>query len=110
MPDIENSRKTAEKVLSGSRQNSRKTLAVLPAVFQLFYRDPLGTFFGCFQCRAFGTSVGGHRDCKFRCFSSPLQKRRCGDQPLWSEAKFLDLGFRVRCSALRSQYLYLPWF
>ena len=42
--------------------------AVCPAVFRLFDRDPLGTFFGCFsgcfQCRAFGTSVDGHRDCK----------------------------------------------
>ena len=40
---------------------------VFPAVFRLFDRDPLGTFFGCFsgcfQCRAFGTSVDGHRDC-----------------------------------------------
>ena len=30
--------------------------------------DSLGTlfgcFFGCFQCRAFGTSVGGRRNCK----------------------------------------------
>ena len=31
--------------------------------FRLFYCDPLGTLFGCFQCRAFGTSVGGRRDC-----------------------------------------------
>ena len=40
---------------------------VLPAVFRLFYRDPLGTFFrlfsGCFQGRAFGTSVDDRRDC-----------------------------------------------
>ena len=44
--------------------------AVFPAVFRLFDRDPLGTFFGCFpgccQCRAFGTSVDGHRDCNAR--------------------------------------------
>ena len=40
--------------------------AVFPAVFRLFYRDPLGTLFGCFQCRAFGTSVAGRRDCKQR--------------------------------------------
>ena len=26
---------------------------------RLFYRAPLGTLFGCFQCRAFGTSVDG---------------------------------------------------
>ena len=90
MPDIENSRKTAEKGAEwvtvnqpkNSRKNTRNTRktpessqnscfsgvsGVFPAVFRLFYRDPLGTLFGCFsavfQCRAFGTSVGGRGDC-----------------------------------------------
>ena len=72
MPDIENSRKTAEKGAEwvtikqpkNSRKNSRNTRktavltafrcfsgvsAVFPAVFRLFYRDPLGTLFGCFS-------------------------------------------------------------
>ena len=68
MPDIENSRKTAEKGAEwvtikqpkNSRknsQNTRKTVktavfsggsAVLPAAFRLLCRDPLGTLFGCF--------------------------------------------------------------
>ena len=88
MPDIENSRKTAEKGAEwvtvkqprNSRKNTRNTRktpensqnscfsgvsGVFPAVFRLFYRDPLGTLFGCFQCRAFATSVGGRRDCNF---------------------------------------------
>ena len=87
MPDIENSRKSSRK---GCRVGQGKTAekqpeeqpkhpknscfecfsgvsAVLPAVFWLVYSDPLGTlfgcFFGCFQCRAFGTSVDGRRDC-----------------------------------------------
>ena len=86
MPDIENSRKNSRK---GCRVGHGKTAekqpekhpkhpknsqnscfsgvsGVFPAVFRLFYRDPLGTLFGCFQCRAFGTSVGGRRDCKAR--------------------------------------------
>ena len=69
MPDIENSRKTAEKgaewvtvkQLENSRKNSRNAqktavLAVFrvfrlffPAVFRLLDRDPLGTLFGCFS-------------------------------------------------------------
>ena len=67
MPDIANSQKTAEKVPSGSRQNSRERAGrtaetsensqknsafsgVLPAVLRLFYRDPLGTpLSGCFS-------------------------------------------------------------
>ena len=68
MPDIENSRKTAEKgaewVTIKQPKNSLKNvktpeeqlfdcflgvLAVLPAAFRLLYRDPLGTFFGCFS-------------------------------------------------------------
>ena len=73
MPDIENSRKTAErgaewvtvKQPKNSRKNSRNTRkkqpknsqnscfsgvsAVFPAVFRLFYRDPFGTPFGCFS-------------------------------------------------------------
>ena len=87
MPDIENSRKNSRK---GCRVGRGKTAekqpekhpkhpknshfdcfsgvsGVFPAVFRLFYRDPLGTlfgcFFGCFQCRAFGTSVAGRGDC-----------------------------------------------
>ena len=72
MPDIENSRITAEKGAEWvtakqpktSRKNSRNTRktpensqnscfsgasAVFPAVFRVFYRDPLGTLFGCFS-------------------------------------------------------------
>ena len=65
MPDIENSRKTAEggaewvTVKQPGKQskhpkNSQNScfsgvLAVFPAVFRLFYRDPLGTPFGCFS-------------------------------------------------------------
>ena len=72
MPDIENSRKTAEKGAEwvtvkqpkNSRKNTRNTRktpensqnscfsgvsGVFPAVFRLFYRDPLGTLFGCFS-------------------------------------------------------------
>ena len=89
MPDIENSRKTAEKGAEwvtvkqpkNSRENSRNTRktvktavfsgvsAVFPAVFRLFYRDPLGTLFGCFSA-VFNVghfnwpSVAGRRDRK----------------------------------------------
>ena len=68
MPDIKNSRKTAEKGAERvtvkqpkNSRNTRKTAvltvfgcfsgvsAVFPAVFRLFYRDPLGTLFGCFS-------------------------------------------------------------
>ena len=42
-----------KRVLSGSRYGC----------FSAVCRDPLGTLFGCFQCRVFGTSVGGRRDC-----------------------------------------------
>ena len=94
MPDIENSRKnsrkgcrvghgkTAENSWKNAR-NTRKTAVlivfsgvsgVFPAVFRLFYRDPLGTlfgcFFGCFQCRAFGTSVAGRRDCNTKIYAN----------------------------------------
>ena len=83
MPDVENSRKTAEEGAEWGHGKTaekqpekqlkprKKKTAVLtvfrvfvcfPAVFRLLYRDPLGTLFGCFQCRAFGTSVGGRRD------------------------------------------------
>ena len=85
MPDIENIRKTAEKGAEWVTVNQPKKQPekqpnqpknscfdcfsavfrlFFPAVFRLFYRDPLGTLFGCFQCRAFGTSVGGRGDCK----------------------------------------------
>ena len=69
-------------------KNTRKTAVltflgvsdVFPAVFRLFDRDPLGTFFGCFsgcfQCRAFGTSVDGHRDCNHRVLFSAFGNHR----------------------------------
>ena len=87
LPDIENSRKTAEKGAEwvtvkqpkNSRENSRNTRKTaekrskqlffgVSAVFRLLYRDPLPfrLFFGCFQCRAFGTSAGGRGDCNLR--------------------------------------------
>ena len=85
MPDIENSRKTAEKGAEwvtvkqpkNSQKNSRNTpekqlfglffgcvSAVLPAVFRLRCRDPLGTLFlAVFRLfsmsETFGTSVDG---------------------------------------------------
>ena len=65
MPDIENSRKTAEKGAEwatakqpkNSQKNSRNTRKAVfrvfrlffPAVFRLFCRGPLGTLFGCFS-------------------------------------------------------------
>ena len=72
MPDIEHSQKTAEKGAEWvtvkqpknspkNTRNTRKTAVltvfgcfsgvsgVFPAVFRLFYRDPLGTLFGCFS-------------------------------------------------------------
>ena len=68
MPDLENSRKTAEKgaewvTVKTARKTAGKTpekktpensqnscfSGVFPAVFRLFYRDPLGTLFGCFS-------------------------------------------------------------
>ena len=69
IPDIENSRKTAEKgaewvtVKQPKKQLEKQpkhpknscfdcfsvVSAVFPAVFRLFYRDPLGTLFGCFS-------------------------------------------------------------
>ena len=108
MPDIENSRKTAEKgaewVTVKQPKNSWKkrpkhpknsqnscfsgVSAVFPAVFRLVLlrpaRRPFRLFFGCFQCRAFGTSVGGRRECntiatsiaryeKYRCWASKLK-------------------------------------
>ena len=56
MPDIENSRKTAEKGAGKQPENSRNTrkkqlfcsFGRFPAVFRLFCCDPLGTFVGCF--------------------------------------------------------------
>ena len=74
MPDIENSRKAAKKrcrVGPGQRagntaerqpENSRNSQnscfsgvsAVLPAVFRLFARDPLGTFFCLFSMLGIG--------------------------------------------------------
>ena len=68
MPDIENNRKTAEKgCRAGRGKIAEKQLeeqpkhpkncqnyflgvsAVLPAAFRLFYRELLGTLFGCFS-------------------------------------------------------------
>ena len=62
MPDIENSRKTAEKgcqvghgkTAEKQPENSRKTAVltvfrVFRLSFRLFYCDPLGTLFGCFR-------------------------------------------------------------
>ena len=54
-----------------SRKNSRNTRKTVKAVGS---RHPLRLFFGCFQCGAFGTSVGGRRDCKGRKLS-PCRKR-----------------------------------
>ena len=80
MPDSENSRKgcqvghgkTAEKQPEKQPKHPKNSCfdcfsgvsAVFPAVFRLFCRDPLGTLFGCFRCRAFGASVDGRRDRK----------------------------------------------
>ena len=57
--------------------------AVFPAVFWLVYHDPLGTLFGCplfgcFQCRAFGTSVGGRGDCRGPDNPSSIISSTCG--------------------------------
>ena len=80
MPDIENSRKkTAEegaewvsvKLPEEQPKHPKNScfdcfsgvLAVLPAVLPRPTWHLLRLFFfGCFQCRAFGTSVGGRRD------------------------------------------------
>ena len=60
MPDIENAKWVTVKQLKTSRKKTAKTpekqskqlflrvSAVFPAVFRLFYCDPLGTLFGCF--------------------------------------------------------------
>ena len=71
-PTLKTAGKQPKKVPSGSQSNSRKIAGnirktVKTAVFRVFrfFRlfdwDPLGTFFGCFQCRAFGTPVDGHK-------------------------------------------------
>ena len=68
MPDIENSRKTAEKGAEWVTVKQPKTAGKTPETpekhpktvktavfrvfrvfFRLFYRDPLGTLFGCFS-------------------------------------------------------------
>ena len=76
-PTVKTAGKQPKKVPSGSPYNSRKTARrtaetpekhLFRPFFRLFFRpfyrhqDPLSTFFGCFQCRAFGTSVDGRRD------------------------------------------------
>ena len=69
MPDIENSRKTAEKgtewVTVKQPEKHPKhpknscfdcfsgVSGVFPAVFRLFYRDPLSALFGCFSSAVF---------------------------------------------------------
>ena len=63
-----NSRKNTRNTPKNSENSCFSGVSgVFPAVFRLFYRDPPGTLFGCFsgcfQCRAFGTSVAGRRDC-----------------------------------------------
>ena len=101
MPDIENSRKTAEKGAEwvtvkqpkNSRKNSRNTrkTAVFIA-FRLFFgcfgcfsgcfsavlpwptRHPFRLFFGCFPCRAFGTSVGGREIATLGSTETPFAK------------------------------------
>ena len=98
MPDIEETRKTAEegaervtvKQPKNSRKNSRNTQKIglffgsfgcfsgcFSAVLPWPTRSPFRLFFGCSQCRAFGTSVGGRRDCKNRGLrKSAARKRR----------------------------------
>ena len=68
LADIGNSRKTAEKGAELVTVKQPKT-----AFSRLLYRDPLGTLFGCFQCRAFGTSAGGRGDCDPKGPRDPLQ-------------------------------------
>ena len=107
MPDIENSRKTAEKGAEWvtvkqpkNSRNTRKTYVLTE--FRLFFgcfgcfsgcfsavlpwptRHPFRLFFGCFQCRAFGTSVGGRGDCKKR------PKNRTRQKPLKNFAERKD--------------------
>ena len=100
MPDIENSRKTAETGAKWVAVNSRKTAGKTPETpekrsKQLFFgcfgclsgcfsavlpsptRHPFRLFFGCFQCRAFGSSVAGRRDCN-TCQLRLCMSRRCG--------------------------------
>ena len=72
MPDIENSRRTAEKgaewVAVKPPKKQTTVFRVFRLFFRLFYRDPLGTLFSCFSdvfnVGNFGTSVDGRRDCK----------------------------------------------
>ena len=61
MPDIETAERGAEWVAGKTAEKQPKhpknscfycfwgVSVVLPAVFRLFYRDPLGTLFGCFS-------------------------------------------------------------
>ena len=79
MPDIENSRQTAEKgaewITVKQPNNSRKNswnswkaavLTVSATFLAVLPWHLLRLFFGCFQCQAFGTSVDGRRDCNPR--------------------------------------------
>ena len=139
--------KTAEKGAEGvtvkqpknSRKNSRNTRKTVktavfrvfrvffPAVFRLFYRDPSAPFSavfpGCFQCRAFGTSVAGRRDCKnwglFRAYRglfganrdqflrTPQPRGKSRNCP--ERAFFGPIGaFRANCPRLLSPRLDFP--
>ena len=83
MPDIENSRKTAEKgvewvpvtvplkQLKNGQKNSQNSQnscfsgvsAVVPAVFRVTHSEPFSAVFWLFSMSASGTSVDGHGDC-----------------------------------------------
>ena len=79
MPDIENNQKTVDKGAElvtvkqpkNSRKNSRNTrktavltvFRVFRLFFRLFYRNPLGTLFGCFSA-IFNVGHLARRDCK----------------------------------------------
>ena len=102
MPDVENSRKTAEKgcrvghgkTAEKQPENTRNTLKTdVFRVFRVFFRlffgcftvthsAPFSAVFRLFQRRAFGTSVAGRGDCKSRLsrdchaeFGRPLTKK-----------------------------------
>ena len=56
--------KTAEAPEKQSKQLFFGCFGCFSAVLPWPTRSPFRLFFGCFQCRAFGTFVGGRRDCK----------------------------------------------
>ena len=121
MPDIENSRKTAEKGakwVTGKQpeeqpkhpKNSQNSCfsgvsAVLPAVFRLLtatHSAPFAAVFRLFQCRAFGTSVDGRRDGNAKSFvpatSSPVRLFRATRYWYANDwyANFSSLPFQIR--------------